>query len=519
MERYANMSRQDLLHRLVQLEKLSRSGETGPLAVSKMQPEAGLPVLTHTTKAERRAKKKSEKPFRFSNHPTRHIALLIAYHGWPYSGLALQAPCSPGGPPIPTIEAEILQALEKSKLIEEGKGWEGCEFERCGRTDRGVSGEGQVVNLWVRSNRRKGDGGEDLGDGWREPKEPIAKIETVHMGGQDEQQHQKASETDKKPQEYPYPKLINSLLPPSIRILAWSPLSSNFSSRFSCTYRHYRYAFHLQPTLTSPPLDLEQMKKGAQYLIGEHDYRNFCKLDGSKQIENHTRGVLQAYFSSNADQGVGGGMVVFNLIGTAFLWHQIRHIIAVLFLIGAQLEPPTLVQDLLNVEKFSSKPHYTMGHPLPLTLHKCGYETGELDWRFSGYDGPFQNLSPTEREKKTREANVGMEGLARTLEVARQAAELKAWQVSGSLRTLVRILGSPLPEKALSQEENFQNKEQTLWPIGGGEYMQTGQYRRVEDRPRGEEPEEVNRKWKEGKGKARREKREENGRIEIRENE
>ena len=31
--------------------------------------------------------------------------------------------------------------------------WEGCEYSKCGRTDKGVSAFGQVIGLRVRSNR------------------------------------------------------------------------------------------------------------------------------------------------------------------------------------------------------------------------------------------------------------------------------------------------------------------------------------------------------------------------------
>lgn len=37
--------------------------------------------------------------------------------------------------------------------------------------------------------------------------------------------------------------------------------------------------------------------------------------------------------------------------GKSFLWHQIRCIVAVLFLIGGKRESPEIVQDLLDVGK------------------------------------------------------------------------------------------------------------------------------------------------------------------------
>ncbi|WVQ77900.1 tRNA pseudouridine(38-40) synthase [Cryptococcus sp. DSM 104548] len=498
MSKYASWSKEQLLQKLVSLEEASAPPP---------------PAAKEPTKSFVKAKKKAEKPFHFPSHPTRHISLLISYNGWPYSGLALQAPPTPhpNYPPkvalpeqINTVEGELLKVLEKTRLIEEGKGWEGCEFARCGRTDRGVSGDGQVVDLWVRSNRSEGDGGEDLGDGWRAAREPAPPKPppTEEEALKESNKPQKVVEP-KAPSEFPYPKLLNSLLPPGIRVLGWSPLPAAFSSRFSCTQRHYRYAFHRRPTPTSPPLDLELMRQGAALLKGEHDFRNFCKLDGSKQIENHSRRVLDAWFAEE-DQGMGKEWVVFNLVGTAFLWHQVRHIIAVLFIVGAGLEPPSIVSSLLDVEKFPGKPSYAMGHPLPLTLFECGYSEGDVDWRFGTYDGPWKDLPESEKAGLYEGAMGGREGLERQLSVAHQEAELKAWHVAAPIRKLHSLYGPPLAEKSL--KATTKGAEQKVWPTGGGEYGQTGKWVPVLERAQGATPEEVNEKYRETKGKARAEK-------------
>ncbi|KAK8864707.1 tRNA pseudouridine(38-40) synthase [Kwoniella newhampshirensis] len=523
MSRYANLSRQELIARLSALEGISSSSSepstadvppvagpsvshaaaaatAGPSTLTTTAPgvttgdstpsSAVDESLTGLNKSQRRANKRDEKPFHFPSHPTRHIALLVAYHGWPYSGLALQPPTSPDAPIVQTVESELIAALEKTRLIEVGKGWEGCGYSRCGRTDRGVSGEGQVVNLWVRSARRPGDGGSDLGGGgWKEAREPSPPKPAAPDEGQIEDESSTGKTVEAKSKsttvEYPYPKLLNSVLPHSIRILAWSPLSRPFDSRFSCSHRHYRYAFHLRPTPTSPPLDLALMRDAAARLIGEFDHRNFCKLDGSKQIENHRRTVLEAYFEESEEIQ---GMMVFNLIGTAFLWHQVRHIIAILFLIGSKLEKPELVSDLLDVEKFPSKPNYMMGHPLPLTLHHCGYpDEAGLDWRFGGYDGPYSSLAEEDKETLYPVAMGGREGFERTLDSSKQQAELRAWQIGGSMKKMNQVLGPSRAEKIGG----------CLWPVGGGEFQMTGKYRPVETRTRGETPDEVNRKWRE----------------------
>ena len=36
-------------------------------------------------------------------------------------------------------------------MVEKDAGFDGCGWEKCGRTDRGVSAAGQVVSLWIRS--------------------------------------------------------------------------------------------------------------------------------------------------------------------------------------------------------------------------------------------------------------------------------------------------------------------------------------------------------------------------------
>jgi len=43
--------------------------------------------------------------------------------------------------------------------------------------------------------------------------------------------------------ELPYCKMLNRLLPKDIRIVAWSPVKEDFSARFDCGSRTYKYWF------------------------------------------------------------------------------------------------------------------------------------------------------------------------------------------------------------------------------------------------------------------------------------
>lgn len=44
-------------------------------------------------------------------------------------------------------------------------------------------------------------------------------------------------------EELSYCKMLNCLLPKDIRIIAWSPVKDDFSARFDCEFRTYKYWF------------------------------------------------------------------------------------------------------------------------------------------------------------------------------------------------------------------------------------------------------------------------------------
>ncbi|KAK0491565.1 pseudouridine synthase [Armillaria novae-zelandiae] len=244
----------------------------------------------------------SNNDFDFYSYPVRKIALKFCYSGWEYNGLAFQKKPTP----LPTVEGVLYDALCRARLIDEARGYDGCGWEKCGRTDRGVSAAGQVVSLW-------------------------------------------------------------------------------FSARRSCKFRHYKYFF------SDLNLDLSLMREAASHLVGLHDFRNLCKIDASKQLTLFMRRILRAEINT-----VETGMFVFDLVGTAFLYHQVRNIMAVLLLVGRGIEPPDIITQLLNVaegaepgswEVLSRKPEYQMADGLPLVLWDCGYDEKDVQWQTGGAEG------------------------------------------------------------------------------------------------------------------------------------
>lgn len=275
---------------------------------------------------------------------TRHIAIRFAYIGWPYNGLAVQPNSLPN---VRTVEGEILRALYKTRMIAAPDA-QACALSRCGRTDKGVSGLRQVVSLNVRS---------------------------VLDPDQQAQPECDALELD-------YLHILNQVLPRDIRLyeICLRP-PKGFDARFSCVYRHYKYFFRAPPG-ESRKLDIELMREAAQLFVGSHDFRNFCKVDGSKQISNFERTVISIDITRVTD-GAGGNHELYclDLKGSAFLWHQVRSMMAVLFLVGQKLEQPSLITRLFDVKGESvRRPVYEMAADTPLVLYDCVYDPETIKW-------------------------------------------------------------------------------------------------------------------------------------------
>ena len=81
------------------------------------------------------------------------------------------------------------------------------------------------------------------------------------------------------------------------------------------------------------------------------------------------------------DDCMCGEMYCFTICGYAFLWHQVRCMVAVLFMVGRRDEVPEVVQLLLDIEKTPRKPSYEMASELPLVLFRCTFAKDALTWK------------------------------------------------------------------------------------------------------------------------------------------
>eukprot|EP00760_Papus_ankaliazontas_P035175 PhM_4_TR7652/c0_g1_i1/m.102706/K01855/PUS3, DEG1; tRNA pseudouridine38/39 synthase len=285
-------------------------------------------------------KKKSSRDFDFSRFHQRHIALLVCYIGHEYCGNAYQPENKN------TVEHVLFEALKKVKLCEfDGDAPKG--FSRCGRTDKGVSAFGNVVAVHVRSALKSG-------------------VDFVQRGAN-------VSDEGGASEEYNYPHMLNRVLPPTIRVRAWSPVKADFSARFSCHSRTYRYFF---PTLG---LDVARMRLGAERLLGEHDFRNFCKMDVAN-VSNFVRSVMRFEITVMAD----ACLACAEIEGTAFLYHQVRCMMSVLFMVGRGDEAPDIVTRLLDLRQTPKKPPYELAEENNLCLWFCAFKADQpVSWQLS----------------------------------------------------------------------------------------------------------------------------------------
>ena len=289
------------------------------------------------------------------------------------------------------------------------------------------------------------------------------------------------------------------------------------------------------------------MQTAAKKFEGLHDFRNFCKIDPSKQIENFQRRIFRSEIvavSPLSPSNITSSSVLpplgitanintrnlahhaktyaFILHGSAFLWHQVRHMVAILFLIGQGLESPILIDDLLNISKTPSKPRYDMADDAPLVLWDCifpkdlselnemGYEdslpwiteSGPLASSSSGVNGLNNDNNNNSNENNNRfelNGKYARGGVAESIWKVWRKAKIDE-VLAGELLDVVEgyhhtTLQSKHQEQGQGYGSNNPEPRSERVFLGGNEAKLAGKYVPVMQRPRMEGAEVVNAKW------------------------
>uniref|UniRef100_G3Q032 Pseudouridylate synthase 1 homolog n=1 Tax=Gasterosteus aculeatus aculeatus TaxID=481459 RepID=G3Q032_GASAC len=225
--------------------------------------------------------------------PKKKVALLVAYSGKGYYGMQRNT----GTSQFRTIEDELVAALIKSGCIPENHGDEmkKMSFQRCARTDKGVSAAGQVVSLKLRLIE-----------------------DTVEK--------------------------INEHLPQQIRVLGLKRVTQGFNSKNNCDARTYAYmlptvafsskdydtadtaAFRLEPETLQKVNSLFSLYKGT------HNFHNFTSQKAPS--DPSARRYITEMFCGEPFMNSDTQFAVITVRGQSFMLHQIRKMIGLVIAVA-----------------------------------------------------------------------------------------------------------------------------------------------------------------------------------------
>jgi tRNA pseudouridine38-40 synthase len=248
--------------------------------------------------------------------------LTVEYEGTRYSGWQMQK----GGK---TIQGEILDACRE--LFGNGE----IDLFGAGRTDGGVHALGQVAHLGV--------------------------------------------ETDLEPLRIKYG--INDRLPPDICIVKVEEAHQKFHARHDANARSYIYQISRRRTAfgkkfvwwIKDSLDIEKMREAAKNFPGLKDYRSFTDED-QEQSSTKTE-VLHASVNDFGD------LIVFHVIGSHFLWKQVRRMTGVLVEAGRGKLSSEEISSFFRVK--SDMPAKLTAPPSGLFLERVYYRNEEVIYQTS----------------------------------------------------------------------------------------------------------------------------------------
>lgn len=197
----------------------------------------------------------------------------------------------------PSVQGTIEQTI--FKLLGEKVGLIGS-----GRTDAGVHAMGQVANFKIKSNN---------------------KISDLYSG-------------------------FNSILPEDIFINQVEEVNKNFNAQYDAKCKKYRYNiintkfcppfYRTFYTHISYPLKFDLMKKEAQVLKGEHDFKSFQVSD--KREGTTVRKVKDLNLRKNKN------IITIDIEANGFLYKMVRSIIGTLIEIGRGKFPPDCMKNILE---------------------------------------------------------------------------------------------------------------------------------------------------------------------------
>lgn len=167
---------------------------------------------------------------------------------------------------------------------------------------------------------------------------------------------------------------LNRFLPADIQCQQSVEVPFSFDARKNCVAKTYEYLLykseHLKPLLNkfsvkvSPSINVESMKKAANYLIGKHDFSAFMTSSSSKSSRIKTVNFINIFTREDN--------LVIAINADGFLYNMVRIIVGTLISAGVGEIPPEKIKTILE-----SKNRENAGLTMPpkgLTLKKVFYD-------------------------------------------------------------------------------------------------------------------------------------------------
>jgi tRNA pseudouridine38-40 synthase len=164
------------------------------------------------------------------------------------------------------------------------------------------------------------------------------KIEVIGSGRTDSGVHAFGQVANfKLEKEVDLPKLLhslNSMLPQDIVIRGLREVTEEFHARYSAVSRVYTYRIHLGRSALNHrfvwelpyDLELEELKRCAGLIMGEHDFSSFCVAKSQK--EDSTCDVMMADWKKVA------GELMFHIEADRFLHTMVRSLVGTMVEVG-----------------------------------------------------------------------------------------------------------------------------------------------------------------------------------------
>jgi tRNA pseudouridine38-40 synthase len=168
---------------------------------------------------------------------------------------------------------------------------------------------------------------------------------------------------------------FNDELPADINVIEVEKAPQKFHARHDTTSRSYLYQISRRRTAFGKPfvwwikdqLDFNKMEKASKHFIGMHDFVSFADKD---DLDKSTKVLIK-----DVQMKEEGELILMRIVGSHFLWKQVRRMVGVLAEIG---RGKLAEKDLVNfLEHESTAPAKLTAPPSGLFLERIYYKENE----------------------------------------------------------------------------------------------------------------------------------------------